>query len=156
MEFTFLGGKYSGNPMQSRYSWINHMANSIQTYNRRFQIINDIDLLVLLHLVIKNIHSVPKNTLVENKLISFLSDICTNYGPGVINIDFKILYEHNLINQVFFPTLLKVKDYIGKNQMELLDIQIKQSWLTHGVTVFDFNYVNVDIVIEKIFSLLES
>lgn len=83
------------------------MANSIQEFNGKFKVFNDLDLIVVILLVLKRLSKTQKSGLL-GKIIESWKGILTSYAPGVIDLELTSLIRSteektitlNLLSQI--------------------------------------------------------
>jgi hypothetical protein len=115
------------------------MATSIQTFADRSTFLNDLDLLVLLHILIKVLQEKTGRKEEEERLISWSTDICEGYGPGTIDLQLDDFAQDRKLTLAFLEALTCVEKRVRSVGASYPSRELITGWLTDGVIPSDYD-----------------
>jgi hypothetical protein len=131
------------------------MATSIQISTGRAEAFNDLDLLVLLHLMIQHASSGPSETPATSEIVSRLKAICEGYGPGSIDLHLNELSSNEVFRKAYLDTLRTTMEHLGCVGAVYPAKTIMKDWLTGGVKVNDYSVDLIRATGQRVSRLLE-
>lgn len=116
------------------------MAHSIQEFEGKKKIFNDLDLLVVVLLVLKFFSNTPKDDFLEKVRKSWTS-ILASYGPGLLELELEGLIQSNEEKITLLNVLHEVKKDLSEYG-DLVPARVLNGVATfNGVKFFDYQTV---------------
>ncbi len=131
------------------------MATSYQIVGDRAQHFNDLDLLVVLHLMIRDADALRESQFQKLELVNYWRHVCETYGPGTIDLRLNALASDQSLKTFFLRLLEAVNsdsEAIGETYPAKL---LMKEWLTPGVTVYEYKTELIRSTVENLRKLLE-
>jgi hypothetical protein len=115
------------------------MATSIQAVHNRFQSFNDLDLLVVLHLMIRKAEALCEGQPGQLEVVNHWRRVCETYGPGTIDLQLDAVVLDRSLKQFLLRVLSEIETELDVSGEVYAARLIKDGWRTPGVAVSDYN-----------------
>lgn len=130
------------------------MATSIQIVGNRSETFNDLDLLVLLHLMIRSAEANSGDKGIRRKLAERFASVCEGYGPGTIDLQLDVLLSDQTLKSEFLRILSETESHIESVGETYPAQLLRDKWRTAGVKIGDYKTNLIRTVAEKVRTLL--
>jgi hypothetical protein len=130
------------------------MATSIQVSSGRAEAFNDLDLLVLLHLMLQAASQMSQ-TPATVEIVARLRATCEDYGPGSIDLQLDDIRTDEALRNAYLGILRMAMDRLDSAGSVLPAEAIMTGWLTRGVRINDFSVELIHTASERLRKLVE-
>jgi len=132
------------------------MAHSSQEFAGRNKSFNDVDLLVLLHLMMRNVKGVVDDPQVEQRLTSEWREVFEIYGPGLITLGLDELAENETMKQAYLRVLRATEEHLDTIGPVYPKAQLQTGWRVPHIRLTDYPTDDLRAVIRGLRELLGS
>lgn len=131
------------------------MATSIQVSLGRAEAFNELDLLVLVHLMLQAASQMSQ-TPETAELVSRLKIVCEGYGPGTMDLQLDDIRKNDVLRSAYLGILKVTMARLASAGPTVPARAIMTGWLTRGVRINDFSAELIRTASQRLRKLVET
>ncbi len=130
------------------------MAYSYLSKSDRHERIEDFSLLILLHLMYRELETARDDGVESSYLRAELERLFQGYGPGCINLDLDHIVANRSIRERFLQLLVAIEKHLISIGEKYPPVQLMVGWPIPGMLIFEHKNDDTHSLIAKVRSLV--